>query len=118
PLQTLTLYNAVANNGKMVKPMIVQGISRGNVVKERFETEVLRKQIASDKTIRELRSLLEGVVENGTARNIRNDNYKIAGKTGTAQKLVNGRYTQKYYASFAGYFPADRPKYSAIIVID
>src|SRR5690554_5325374 len=118
PLQTLTLYNAVANNGKMVKPMIVQGISRGNVVKERFKTEVRKKQIASDKTIRELRSLLEGVVENGTARNIRNDNYKIAGKTGTAQKLVNGRYTQKYYASFAGYFPADRPKYSAIIVID
>src|SRR5690606_3905562 len=118
PLQTLMLYNAVANDGKMVKPMIVQSISKGNVVKEKYETEVLRRQIASDKTIKDLQSLLEGAVENGTAKNIRNDNYKIAGKTGTAQKLVDGRYTQKYYASFAGYFPADRPKYSAIIVID
>lgn len=118
PLQTLTLYNAVANNGKMVKPMIVQSISRGSTIEEEFETEVLRKSIASEETIEILQSLLEGVVENGTARNIKNDNYKIAGKTGTAQKLIDGRYTQKYYASFAGYFPADHPKYSAIIVID
>ena len=118
PLQTLTLYNAVANNGKMVKPMIVQSVSRGGTIEEEFETEVLRKNIASEETIEILQSLLEGVVENGTARNIKNDNYKIAGKTGTAQKLINGRYTQKYYASFAGYFPADHPKYSAIIVID
>src|SRR5690606_4195289 len=85
---------------------------------EEFETEILRKSIASGETIEILQSLLEGVVENGTARNIKNDNYKIAGKTGTAQKLIDGRYTQKYYASFAGYFPADHPKYSAIIVID
>lgn len=118
PLQTLTFYNAVANNGRMVKPMIVQGISRGNIVKEGFGTEVLRKSIASDKTIRTLQSLLEGVVENGTARNIRNANYKIAGKTGTAQKLIDGRYTKNYYASFVGYFPADKPKYSAIVIID
>jgi cell division protein FtsI (penicillin-binding protein 3) len=118
PLQTLTLYNAVANNGKMVKPMIVQSISRGGTIEEEFETEVVRKSIASEETIAILQSLLEGVVENGTARNIKNDNYKIAGKTGTAQKLIDGRYTQKYYASFAGYFPADHPKYSAIIVID
>src|SRR5690606_4354165 len=88
------------------------------VVEKEFETEVLRRQIASDKTIKALQSLLEGVVENGTARNIKNDNYKVAGKTGTAQKLENGRYTRRYYTSFAGYFPADRPKYSAVIVID
>lgn len=118
PLQTLTLYNAVANNGRMVKPMIVQRISRGNAVKESFETEVINKQIASKKTIQQLQSLLEGVVENGTARNIKNDNYKIAGKTGTAQKLVGGKYTQTYYTSFVGYFPADNPKYSAIVIID
>src|SRR5690606_7016079 len=108
----------VANNGKMVKPMIVQSVSRGSTIKDEFETEVLRKNIASEETIEILQSLLEGVVENGTATNIKNDNYKIAGKTGTAQKLIDGRYTQKYYASFAGYFPADHPKYSAIIVID
>lgn len=118
PLQTLMLYNAVANNGKMVKPMIVQSISRGNAIKEKFETEIIRNQIASDKTIKALRSLLEGVVEDGTASNIKNADYQIAGKTGTAQKLINGRYTRNYYTSFAGYFPADDPKYSAIIVID
>lgn len=118
PLQTLSLYNAVANNGKMVKPMIVQSISNGNMAREEFKTEIVRKQIASEKTIKILQSLLLGVVENGTARNVKNANYQIAGKTGTAQKLIDGRYTKKYYASFVGYFPADRPKYSAIIVID
>jgi cell division protein FtsI (penicillin-binding protein 3) len=118
PLQTLTLYNAIANDGKMVKPLIVKQITKGNQVEEKFDTDVLNKQIASKKTIQKLRSLLEGVVENGTARNIRNNNYRIAGKTGTAQKLVDGRYTQTYYTSFVGYFPADNPKYSAIIVID
>jgi len=118
PLHTLMLYNAIANDGKMVKPMIVKGIARANKVTEEFKTEVMRKKIASDKTIKEIQSLLEGVVEHGTAKNIQNADYKIAGKTGTAQKLINGRYTQKYYASFAGYFPADNPKYSAIIVID
>ncbi|GAB3645558.1 penicillin-binding protein [Echinicola sediminis] len=118
PLHTLTLYNAVANGGKVVKPMIVDRIQKGNYVEEEYETEVLRKSIASDETIKQLRSLLEGVVENGTARNISDSDYKIAGKTGTAQKLVNGRYTRRYYTSFAGYFPADKPKYSMIIVID
>lgn len=118
PLQTLTFYNAIANNGRMVKPMIVQQISKGNSVEKEFETETINKSIASEKTIKQLQSLLEGVVENGTARNIKNETYKIAGKTGTAQKLIGGSYTQQYYTSFAGYFPADRPKYSAIIVID
>ncbi|MEX2514270.1 MAG: penicillin-binding protein [Cyclobacteriaceae bacterium] len=118
PLQTLTFYNAIANDGKMVKPMIVKQISKGNLIEKKFEPETLNHQIASLKTIHQLQSLLEGVVENGTAKNIRNAAYKIAGKTGTAQKLIEGRYTQKYYTSFVGYFPADQPKYSAIIVID
>ncbi|GHB33430.1 penicillin-binding protein [Mongoliitalea lutea] len=118
PLHTLMLYNAVANNGTMVKPIIVQAIAKGGKVDTKFETEILRKKIASDKTIKQLQELLEGVVTNGTARNIYSNEYKIAGKTGTAQKLVDGRYTQRYYTSFAGYFPADKPKYSAIVVID
>jgi cell division protein FtsI (penicillin-binding protein 3) len=118
PLHTLMFYNAVANNGKMVKPMIVEAVAKGSDIKQRFETEIIKKSIASDKTVRQLRQLLEGVVENGTARNIYNQDYKIAGKTGTAQKLIDGRYTQRYYTSFAGYFPADNPKYSAIVVID
>jgi cell division protein FtsI (penicillin-binding protein 3) len=118
PLHTLALYNAVANNGKMVKPYIIKGISKGNQIQESYQPEVIRNQIASEKTIKQLQELLEGVVSNGTAKNISNTDYKIAGKTGTAQKLVNGAYTKKYYTSFAGYFPADRPKYSMIIVID
>ncbi|WP_296698466.1 penicillin-binding transpeptidase domain-containing protein, partial [Algoriphagus sp.] len=118
PLHTLALYNAVANGGTMVKPIIVKAIAKGNTIQERYETEILRKQIASDKTIKLLQELLEGVVVRGTARNIANADYKIAGKTGTAQKLIDGKYTQKYYTSFAGYFPADNPKYSMIVVID
>ncbi|RZS94685.1 penicillin-binding protein [Cecembia calidifontis] len=118
PLHTLTLYNAVANNGKMVKPMIVQAIAKGNAVEKKYQTEVIKKSIASDKTIKALQELLEGVVKNGTAKNIYTPEYRIAGKTGTAQKLIDGRYTQRYYTSFAGYFPADKPKYSAIVVID
>lgn len=118
PLHTLMLYNAVANNGVMVKPLIVQAVAKGGKVDKKYDTEVLRKKIASDKTIKQLQELLEGVVTNGTARNINNADYKIAGKTGTAQKLVEGRYSKKYYTSFVGYFPADNPKYSAIVVID
>ena len=118
PIHTLALYNAVANNGVMMKPLFVKAVGSGNQMVETFEPTVYRKQIASEKTIKQLQALLLGVVENGTAKNIKNDNYKIAGKTGTAQKLVNGKYTETYYTSFAGYFPADRPKYSMIVVID
>lgn len=118
PLHTLMLYNAVANNGVMVKPMIVKAVAKGNQPVKQFDTEIVRKGIASEKTIKQLQSLLEGVVENGTAKNVYNEDYKIAGKTGTAQKLVDGKYTRSYYTSFAGYFPADNPKYSAIVVID
>lgn len=118
PLHTLALYNAVANDGKMMKPFIVKAILSGNKVEEAYEPEVIRKSIASKKTIENLQELLQGVVERGTARNIANADYKIAGKTGTAQKLIDGKYTTRYYTSFAGYFPADNPKYSMIVVID
>lgn len=118
PIHTLALYNAVANDGVMMKPLFVKAVGRGNTLVETFEPQVLRKQIASEKTVKQLQELLEGVVLRGTARNILNENYQIAGKTGTAQKIINGKYTETYYTSFAGYFPADRPKYSMIIVID
>tara|TARA_R110002020_G_scaffold111312_3_gene256970 strand:+ start:9887 stop:11965 length:2079 start_codon:yes stop_codon:yes gene_type:complete len=118
PLHTLALYNAVANGGKMMKPYIVQSVSKGNIIEEQYQPEVIRKQIASEKNIKLLQGLLEGVVEKGTARNIANADYKIAGKTGTAQKLINGQYSRIYYTSFAGYFPADNPKYSMVVVID
>ncbi len=119
PLQTLALYNAVANDGKMIQPIIVKSINRANQVVENFEAKTLTKRIASKRTLEKLKMMLEGVVERGTATNIKNSYYKIAGKTGTAQKLINGQYTtQRYYTSFAGYFPADDPMYSAIVVID
>ncbi|HBG86699.1 MAG TPA: peptidoglycan glycosyltransferase, partial [Marinilabiliaceae bacterium] len=85
PLQTLTFYNSVANNGKMVKPMFVKGLSRHGKIVERYSPTVLNSSLASKTTIETAHQLLLGVVERGTARNIRNSNYSIAGKTGTAQ---------------------------------
>ncbi|MCD6564428.1 MAG: transpeptidase family protein [Bacteroidales bacterium] len=123
PLQILTFYNAVANNGKMVKPGFVREIRYHGERIRKFDTKVINPSICSDETIRKVHEILEGVVENGTAKNLRNDNFKIAGKTGTAQ-IANEKYGYKqgsevsYQASFVGYFPADNPKYSCIVVIN
>jgi len=119
PLQILALYNAVANNGKMMKPLFLEEIrSHGKVVK-RGETEVLNNHICSRETLAYVKKMLEGVVENGTAKNLANSYYKIAGKTGTAQvSLSKEGYSKLYQASFVGYFPADQPKYSCIVVVN
>jgi cell division protein FtsI (penicillin-binding protein 3) len=117
PLHTLTLYNAVANDGKMIKPVFVKAVSRADEVEEKFETEELNSKICSGKTLDKLKLLLEGVVQRGTASNIKGAHYPIAGKTGTAQILDEGHYTKKYITSFVGYFPAQAPKYSAIVLI-
>lgn len=117
PLHTLTLYNAVANDGKMIKPVFVTAVSKADKVKQDFETEPITGKICSNKTLNQLRLLLEGVVESGTAMNLKNAHYRIAGKTGTAQILQNGRYEKRYITSFVGYFPAHAPKYSAIVLI-
>ena len=117
PLHTLTMYNAVANNGKMIKPVFVESVKRADSEKEHFSTDVIVNKICSGKTLNKLKMMLEGVVENGTAKGIRGTHYRIAGKTGTAQILENGRYTKKYITSFVGYFPAHEPKYSAIVLI-
>ena len=117
PLQMLTFYNAVANDGVMVKPRLVKEIrNAGKTIKE-FDTEVITKNICSESTLKLAKSYLEGVVEHGTATNIKNSVYKIAGKTGTAKINENGQYISKYNASFVGYFPADKPRYSCIVVI-
>lgn len=118
PLQVLTFYNAVANNGTMVQPLLVKEIRDGDDVVERFQSKTLAEDIASEKTLETVRDMLVSVVEKGTATNIRNTEFRIAGKTGTAQKIINGRYTEKYYTSFCGFFPAEKPKYSCIVVID
>ncbi len=118
PLHTLTLYNAVANKGKMVKPIIVKRLSKEDRVIEEYDTETISDKICSSSTLSKVRRLLEGVVQRGTAKNIKDSYYRIAGKTGTAKKFIRGRYTNKYYTSFVGYFPADKPKYSCIVVVD
>ncbi len=123
PVHMLTLYNAIANDGKMVKPRFVREVSYHGKTIKRFDTEVIKSSICSNSTLLKLREMLEGVVEHGTAISLNNSFYKIAGKTGTAQiahqasgyKSVKG---YSYQASFVGYFPADNPKYSCIVVVN
>ncbi len=123
PIHLLTLYNAVANNGAMVKPLFVREIRKNGQVVQRFNPVVINPQIVSPWAIRQARTLLEGVVEEGTGANIKTPHYKIAGKTGTCQIAAGNRgYRQgtnqvQYKGSFVGYFPADNPKYSLIVVI-
>jgi cell division protein FtsI (penicillin-binding protein 3) len=123
PLQILTFYNAVANDGKMVRPVFVKELRYHGKIVGSFGTEVLNPSICSRSTLRKVRSLLEGVVENGTAKNLRNQQIRIAGKTGTNQ-IYNKKYGYKsssevsYQASFVGYFPADDPRYSCIVVVN
>lgn len=120
PLQTLTFYNAIANNGKMVKPKFVKEIRRDGQVIKRFPNKILKHQVCSPQTVRKLQKMMEGVVLRGTARNIYNKTYRIAGKTGTAQLLdpKTKSYVARYRASFVGYFPADNPQYSCIVLIN
>ncbi|GAB3571506.1 penicillin-binding protein [Hymenobacter daeguensis] len=118
PLQTLAMYNAVANGGVKVQPMIVREIKQADQVLLHNETKVLNPKICSDATLAKLKSMMEGVVIAGTARSIRPKDYGIAGKTGTAWKFKNGQYTKTYSTSFCGYFPTDKPKYSCIVVVD
>ncbi|MFO8236442.1 MAG: penicillin-binding protein [Bacteroidales bacterium] len=123
PLQMLTFYNAVANDGEMIKPRFVKKImDHGKPVKS-YEPEIINPAICSKPTIKKAQKLLKGVVQNGTGKNLSNANYKIAGKTGTAQIAnVQFGYAKKdeisYQASFAGYFPADDPKYTCIVVVN
>lgn len=119
PMQLLTFYNAVANNGKMVRPMFVKEIRQAGKTIKTFDTEFIDKSICSDATIEKAHELLEGVVESGTAQSLNKSVYKIAGKTGTAQiaNLNKGYDKTNYNASFVGYFPADNPKYSCIVVV-
>ncbi|MCH8903005.1 MAG: transpeptidase family protein [Bacteroidetes bacterium] len=119
PLQMLSLYNAVANDGEMMAPYLVNEIQEFGKPLQVFQPRTLVKKICSKKTIQQVQILLEGVVENGTASAIKSQQYKIAGKTGTA-KIVEKKqgYTKIYQASFAGYFPADDPKYSCIVVVN
>lgn len=123
PLNTLTLYNAVANDGVMVKPMFVKEIREKGKTIQQFPPVILNPAIAKPETIAKARKLLEGVVKNGTAKNLASSVYPIAGKTGTSQIAVGKTYGKNsnnvtYQASFVGYFPADNPKYSCIVIVN
>lgn len=121
PIYTLTFYNAIANGGKMVEPRFVKSITKdGEVVKD-FPTVVIKEKICKDKTLREIKTILEHVVSQGLAHMVASPSFKIAGKTGTAQ-ISKGKAGYKngmmnYLVSFAGYFPADDPRYSCIVCI-
>ena len=120
PLQILTIYNAVANNGVMVKPLFVREIREGGTTIKKSEPVVLNPSICSPATLQQVRILLEGVVTNGTGSVLKDSTYSIAGKTGTALVAdgAKGYSEKKYNASFVGYFPADNPKYSCIVVVN
>lgn len=118
PLHMLNLYNTVANDGKMMKPYLVEKVTKEGKIIKRYKPTIIERQIASRKTIEQLQILLEGVVERGTAKKLKTDNYRFAGKTGTSQQNYGKRRAKvEYQASFAGYFPADKPRYSCIVVI-
>lgn len=121
PLQTLAFYNAIANNGNWIQPLLVKETKIADEVMENCGLSQTKSDqpICSSETVAKLRKMLEGVVERGTAHNIKSLDYGIAGKTGTAQKIIGGRPAPgKYFTSFVGYFPADKPKYSCIVVVD
>lgn len=119
PLQTLALYNAVANDGEMVRPLFVQEIKEWNKTIKKFDKEVINPKICSQETIDIVKDVLANVVKRGTGSKLYSPNFSMAGKTGTAQvNYGKGKGDNMYYSSsFAGYFPADEPLYSCIVVI-
>jgi cell division protein FtsI (penicillin-binding protein 3) len=122
PLQTLAFYNAVANNGKFLRPQFVEEIRRSGQTIKKFEPFVLNEKICSQSTLDALKACLKGVMTDGTGKDLKSMEFKIAGKTGTAKLASKTGYSSEeklseYQASFVGYFPADDPIYSCIVVI-
>jgi cell division protein FtsI (penicillin-binding protein 3) len=121
PIYTLAMYNGIANNGKLVRPFFVKGFYRDGKMLQEFQTEVLKEKMCSDRTLSAIRTMLDSVVACGTGKAASSKVVAIAGKTGTAQ-LAKGKLGYKgggtsHQVSFCGFFPADHPKYSAIVVI-
>ena len=124
PLQTLTLYNTIANDGKMVKPRFEKEIKRNGKIVKTFTTEVISEQIVKKSTVQKAKQMLEGVVKNGTGKGLNITAFNVGGKTGTAQIAKAGKKgygeigNRDYQASFVGYFPADKPLYTCIVIIN
>lgn len=121
PLQTLAFYNAIANDGELIKPRFIKAVKSFDKNIEVFKKEVLVDQICSDKTLAEIQDILKNVIIRGTGERMYSETFSMAGKTGTARTDYANREEwnkdRKYISSFAGYFPADNPKYSCIVVI-
>ncbi len=119
PLHMLNFYNTVANNGVMMKPYLVEQIKkRGKVIVDN-QPKVIDSQMLSEETVQQLQACLEGVVKEGTGKSLQSKDFSSAGKTGTTRLFVPGyNYGHFYTASFAGYFPAENPKYSCIVVVN
>ena len=121
PLQTLAFYNAIANDGEMLRPRLIKEVKEWNKTIHKFDKEVLNPAICSKETASQLQQLLKNVVEkkHGTGHRLYSPNFSMAGKTGTAQKNYVSKDPDKlkYISTFAGYFPAENPKYSCIVVI-
>ncbi|MCB0457280.1 MAG: penicillin-binding protein [Flavobacteriaceae bacterium] len=120
PLQTLTFYNAIANNGVMVKPRFIKEIRTIDKGVETFETKVINPKICSEETLTQVKDILKNIVKRGTGKSLYSENFSMAGKTGTARTEYwqeGWEKDRKYISSFSGYFPAENPKYSCIVVI-
>lgn len=118
PLQILNFYNGVANNGKLMKPYLVNEIRKGEEVRKKFEPVVLIPQMAKPENVLKARQMMEGVILRGTGEHLKSEQVSMAGKTGTAKtNYVNKGEYGKYNASFCGYFPAENPMYSMIVVV-
>lgn len=121
PLQTLAFYNAIANDGELIKPRFIKAVKSFDKNIEVFEKEVLVDKICSDKTLLEIQDILKNIVVRGTGERMYSETFSMAGKTGTARidyaNFEEWKKDKKYISSFAGYFPADNPKYSCIVVI-
>ncbi len=115
PIYLAMFYNAIANDGKMIKPFITKSLVKDGRVIESFNAEVVSKNICKKQTLDQIREMLEGVVQNGTAKVVQSEYFPIAGKTGTALIASGGGYNSGYYVSFVGYFPADNPKYTCFV---
>ncbi len=121
PLQTLAFYNAIANDGELIKPRLIKEVKEWNKSIKKFDKEVLNPSICSQATVKKVQQILKDVVEktDGTGHGMYSENFSMAGKTGTTQTNYVSKDKDKYeyISSFAGYFPADNPKYSCIVVI-
>lgn len=120
PLQTLTFYNAIANDGVMVRPRFIKEVRAWNKQVTSYETQIINPKICSDETLSKIQDVLKNTVKRGTGMSLYSPNFSMAGKTGTARTeywLPDWRSNPRYVSSFAGYFPADNPKYSCIVVI-